>query len=197
MIGIDKSVSGFANPGYSYHAQVGYGFSGRFFAFVRAGGSVNPVSEKTIEEFFTDMYSTEEQFHHTDYRLFTVTPGLGYSILSGAWGLHAGLFAGYGQCDYPYFERRLTFLGNGTIWAHNGDRPNLSTWATGGLVNLSYGRGRLRTGLEIAYQRADFDYTMTTRMIPGGSPNPEYQDTLKTSLLHIGLQLSYSLGGGK
>ncbi len=193
VMGIAKSESGFAKLGYSYHAELSYGFSRHFYAFVRSGRSVNSISVSEMDDFFTGLHGLEQRFSHVDNELFTVSPGLGYSFQSGNWQYNAGIFAGYGRVNYPYFENLLVFTQSEIIWAHDGERPDLSSWISGGLFSLKYSKGRFRTGLEISYQRANFDYTMFPRTIPGGSQSEVYDDTLKTRLLNIGLQFGYSL----
>lgn len=198
VMGINKSENGFTRPGYYYAAQVNYGITNRFFVFVRAGSSNNPVAEQPIEDYFVELYSTREEVHHTNYRIRTLTPGIGYSYHFRGWGISGGVLAGTGQMAFPYWERTVFFTQspNGT-WGHDGPRPDLNAFAYGGLFNLSYELGRVRTGVEILYQRADFDYSMATRMVPAGNFNPEYHDTIKSSLLFFGLKVSYSIIKGK
>ncbi|WP_194973241.1 hypothetical protein [Aquiflexum lacus] len=197
-IGIKKSENGFARPGYYYAAQVNYGITNRFFVFLRAGSSNNPVAEQIIEDYFSTLWSVEVNFTQTDYQLRTLAPGIGYSHRLGNWGLSTGLFAGNGRLEFPYYNLILTYTPShkGT-WGHDGPRPDLNAFAYGGMFNLSYETGRIQTGLEILYQRADFEYSMTTRLVPGGNFNPVYHDTIKSSLLFIGLQVSYSIIKGK
>jgi hypothetical protein len=195
VMGINKSENGFARPGYYYAAQMNYGISNRFFVFFRAGIANNPVAERVIEDYFFELYpGWGEGFNHTDYRIRTLTPGIGYSYQLRNWGFSTGLLAGRGQLAFPYFKMVVsTATELQAFWGHDGPRPDLNSLAYGGIFNLSYETGRFRTGLEIVYQRADFDYSMTTRTIPGGNFNPEYHDTIKSSLLFIGIQVSYSI----
>jgi hypothetical protein len=51
---IAKSQSGFAKVGYYYHAELGYNFTKHFYAFVRSGTSVNPISVSEMSTFFSD-----------------------------------------------------------------------------------------------------------------------------------------------
>jgi hypothetical protein len=92
----------------------------------------------------------------------------------------------------------LNFTPSRLNWGYVGPKPDLNALAYGGMFNLSYKIKRIRTGLEILYQRADFDHTFTTyTLIPGGNANPEYHDTIKSYLLFVGLQVSYSIVKGK
>ncbi|WPR76060.1 hypothetical protein [Algoriphagus sp. NG3] len=194
VMGIAKSESGFAKLGYSYNAMLSYGFSNHFYTFVRSGKSVNPISVIEIDDFLNDLYGVEQRFSHVDNELFTVSPGLGYSYHKGNWQYNAGIFAGYGKCNYPYFESLLVYTGSNIIWAHSGEMPDLSSLVSGALINLNYGKGRFRTGVEILYQQANFNYNMLPRTIPGGSQSENYDDTLKSRIVEIGLQISYFLG---
>lgn len=199
VMGINKSENGFARPGYYYAGQVNYGITNRFFIFFRAGSSNNPVAEQAIEDYFAELYPEwGEEFHHTDYRIRTLTPGIGYSYRFGKWGVSTGLLAGRGQMAFPYFKMVVSTATELRLyWGHKGPSPDLNGLVYGGLFNLSYETRRIRTGLEILYQGSDFGYSMTTIVSPGGNFNPEYHDTIKSSLLFIGLQVSYSIIKGK
>ena len=63
----------------------------------------------------------------------------------------------------------------------------------GGLLSVNYKIKRITAGIEMVYQKANFRYDMTTRVIPGYTPNPEIHDKVKVSLLNIGLQLAYPI----
>lgn len=187
---IEKSKSGFAKVGYSINAELSYKFSNHFYSFVRSGLSSNPISVTEIEMFFIDLYGVEQRFSQVDNELFTVTPGLGYTFQRGKLEYDAGVFFGYGKINYPYYE--LLFLRANRIWAHSGPRTDLSSWVSGGLVKVKYEIGKFNTGLELLFQRANFDYGIFPITIPGGSQSESFNDTIKTRVLTVGLVVGYS-----
>jgi hypothetical protein len=56
-------------------------------------------------------------------------------------------------------------------------------------INYNIGN-RFGVGLNATYQRADFDYYMYNRVIPGGSSPYDFNDTLVVKVLNLGLSLS-------
>jgi hypothetical protein len=186
---IEKSKSGFAKIGYSFQGELSFKISNHFYSFIRSGLTSNPISVSEIEMFFIDLYKGEQGFSQVDNELFTVTPGLGYTFQRGKWEYNAGVFLGYGKINYPYYE--LQFLQT-LIWAHSGPRPELSSWVSGGLVKVNHEVGKFNTGLELLFQRANFDYNIFPRTIPGGSQSESFDDTIKTRILTVGLVVGYS-----
>ena len=190
---ITKSKSGFAKVGYSIHAELSYKFSKHFYTFIRSGATINPISVSEMEDFFMNVYGVEQRFSHVNNELFTATPGLGYSFQKDKWRYNAGIFLGYGKINYPYYENALIFTGSNLIWAHSGQRPDLSSWVSGGLVQVTYEFAKFSAGLDVLFQRADFDYMIFPRTIPGGSQSQTFDDTIKTRILSVGLVVRYSL----
>lgn len=188
---IAKSKSGFAKAGYSFQAELKYKFAKHFYTFLRAGITVNPISVSEMEDFFIDLYEREQRFSHVDNQLFTVIPGLGYSMEKNKWRYNAGLFVGYGRINYPYYENALVFTGIDIIWAHSGPRPDLNSIVSGGLAQISREIGKFNLGLDVHFQSANFEYTIYPRTIPGGSQTETYDDTIKARILSVGLLLSY------
>ncbi len=138
---------------------------------------------------FINLYGVEQRFLHVDNELFTVTPGLGYTFQRGKWEYNAGVFLGYGKINYPYYE--ALFLQT-LIWAHSGPRPDLSSWVSGGLVNVTHELGKFKVGLDLLFQSANFQYTIFPITIPGGSQSQSFNDTIKTRILTVGLVVGYS-----
>ena len=192
VVSIAKSQSGFAKAGYYYHAELGYSFTKHFYAFVRSGTSVNPISVSEMDAFFSGLNGLEQQFSHEDNVLFSASPGLGYYIDKDSWKFGFGVFAGYGKINYPYYEDHFVFTQSDIIWAHSGARPDLSSWVSGGMMKTSYKIKKITTGFEVQFQRADFDYEIYPRTIPGGSQSETFSDTLKTRILEVGLTFGYT-----
>jgi hypothetical protein len=191
---IAKSKSGFAKTGYYYQAELSYLLSQHLFAFVRTGTSVNPISVSEMDAFFSSLNGLEQRFSHEDNVLFSVTPGLGYFINKESWKFSFGMFAGYGRVKYPYYENRFVFTQSDIIWAHSGARPDLSSWVSGGMMKTEYKIKKCSIGLEVLFQRANFDYEIYPKTIPGGSQSETFSDTLKSRILQAGLTFGYTLG---
>ncbi len=189
---IAKSQSGFAKAGYYYHAELGYSFTKQFYAFVRSGTSVNPISVSEMSTFFSGLDGLEQQFSHEDNVLFSALPGLGYFIDKDPWKFSVGVFAGYGKVNYPYYEDHFVFTQTDIIWAHSGSRPDLRSWVSGGMMKTTYNIKKITISFEALFQRADFDYEIYPKTIPGGSQSETFSDTLKTRILEAGLTFGYT-----
>jgi hypothetical protein len=195
IIGIDKSKSGFAEAGYFFNIEVKYMLNESFGLRLRTGYTFNSVMTKGITQFLSTNYG-DQKFGHEAYKILHIAPGLGYEKKLGNFDLGVGVYSGIALTNYPYYESILLYTTTNPPqkWAHDGDRPNLKTLLLGASISIVYQKSsKLNWGIELAYQSANFDYSITTRVIPGFSPNPEINDALKTSNLNIGLKLHYKL----
>ncbi len=195
IIGIDKSKSGFAEPGYFANLEMKYLISQSVGLRLRTGYTFNSVYTTGITQFLTTRYG-DQQFEHDNYQILHIAPGLGYEKKFGNFNLGVGIFSGLAFTNYPYYESILFYTTTDPPlkWAHDGNQPNLTTPILGGALNINYQtRSKLSWGFELSYQNANFDYSMSTRVIPGSSPNPVINDKLKTSALCIGLHVQYDL----
>jgi hypothetical protein len=193
VIGIDKSKSGFAEPGYFVNLEMKYMLSQSFGIRLQTGSTLNSVWTDGITQFLSTNYG-DQKFEHVDYRILHAAPGIGYEKKIGNFSLGLGVYSGLALTNYPYYESILLYTT--TVpplkWAHDGDRSNLKALLLGASINLNYQKSsKFNWGIVLSYQSANFDYSMTTRVIPGFSPNPEINDVLKTSNLNIGLKLQY------
>lgn len=194
VIGIDKSKSGFAESGYFFNIEMKYMLNQSFGLRLRTGYTFNSVWTEGITQFLSTNYG-DQKFEHEDYKIFHAAPGLGYEKKIGIFNLGVGVYSGIAFTNYPYYESILTYTTTNPPlkWAHDGDLPNLKALLLGASINIEYQKSsKLNWGIELSYQNSNFDYSMTTRVIPGGSPNPEINDTLKTSILNVGLKLQYN-----
>lgn len=194
VIGIDKSKSGFAESGYFFNIEMKYMLNQSFGLRLRTGYTFNSVWTEGITQFLSTNYG-DQKFEHEDYKIFHAAPGLGYEKKVGNFNLGVGVFSGLALTNYPYYQSILLYTTTNPpiIWAHDGERPTLKAFLIGGALNIDYNAtSQLTWGIECFLQSSNFDYSMTTRVIPGFSPNPEINDILKTSNLNIGLKLQYN-----
>jgi hypothetical protein len=194
VIGIDKSKSGFADPGYYFNLEMKYMLNKFIGLRLRTGYTFNSIWTDGITQFLTTNYG-DQKFEHDDYKIFHVAPGLGYEKKIGDFNLGVGVFSGLAITNYPYYKSILLYSTTDPplIWAHDGKRSNLNTLLLGTSININYQKSpKINWGVELAYQSSNFDYSMTTRGIPGFSPNPEINDVLKTSILNVGLKFQYN-----
>lgn len=195
LASISKASNGFAKVGYSIHGTLNYHFASHFYVFLRSGVTNNPISVTEMEDFVNDLYGLDFRFSHENNNMLSITPGLGYFLKKGSWEYRSGIFLGYGQINYPYYEM-VRSVGNETLtWAHVGSRPNSSSITAGGNLQVSRAIWKFQLGLEASYQRADFDYSIFPRTSPGGSQSVTYEDTIKVRTLNFGLFLLYPLLG--
>ncbi|MFN3840893.1 MAG: hypothetical protein ACK4RF_09310 [Cyclobacteriaceae bacterium] len=194
VIGIDKSKSGFAEPGYFVNLEMKYMLNQSFGLRLRTGYTFNSVWTEGITQFLSTNYG-DQKFEHEDYKIFHAAPGLGYEIKMGIFNLGIAIYSGLALTNYPYYESILLYTTTNPpiIWAHDGERPTLSAFLIGGALNIDYKvTSQLRWSIECSFQNSNFNYSISTRFIPGGNPNPEINDILKTSILNIGLRLQYT-----
>ena len=194
IIGIDKSKSGFAEPGYFLNLELKYMLIQSFGLRLRTGYTFNNVYTEGISQFLTTNFG-EQQFEHDSYHIYHIAPGLGYEKRVGNFIFGTGVYSGIAFTSSPYYQSTLLYIpiDPPLIWARDGDRQNLQSLLLGAAVNIDYvSSSKINWGIELSYQSANFDSSMRTRLIPGSSPNPEINDVLKTSNLNIGLRLQYN-----
>ncbi len=194
IIGIDKSKSGFAEPGYFLNLEMSYKLNQVIGLRLRSGYTFNGVSTEEITQFLSTRYA-EQRFEHDDYKILHIAPGLGYEKKVGNFSFGIGFFLGLALTNYPYYQSILLYTSTNPpgIWAHYGEQPLLTSFLIGGALKFDYTvTSQLSWGIECSLQSADFDYSVRTMIIPGGNPNPEINDVLRTSNLNIGLKLQYN-----
>ncbi|NEW82322.1 MAG: hypothetical protein GZ094_08160 [Mariniphaga sp.] len=195
LIGIDKSKSGFAKNGYCYNAQISYRMTNHVFLFLRAGQTKNSVQTSEISAFLTHRSDLQE-FEEADYKIGSVTPGVGYTMSLKQWDISLGLFGGLARSKFPSYRSILLYTTTvpPITWGHEGETPNLFSFSKGGVLSINRRIKQISAGIEITYQHSNFKYDITMRTIPGGTPNATAHDKLVVSLLTVGLQLAYSFG---
>lgn len=194
VIGIDKSKSGFAKPGYFVHLEMKYMLNQSFGLRLRTGYTFNSVWTEGITQFLTSRYA-DQQFKHDDYKILHIAPGLGYEKQIGNFNVGVGLYSGVAITNYPYYESILLYTATNPprIWAHDGKRPTLKSVLISGAINIDYKvTSKLTWSIECSLQNSNFNYSVRTRIIPGGNPNPEINDMLRTQNLNVGLKLQYN-----
>jgi hypothetical protein len=181
IIGFQKSRSGFAKKGHYYNAELKLSLPNRIHFFLRSGQFVNPVTTAELSRFLTEK-SRLQEVEHVDYEIFYFTPGIGYTKLFKNWVIGVGIFTGFAQSGYPYYKSILLYTTTDPplIWGHDGERPRLNGLTYGGLLQIDYNiTSHWTIGIESTFQKADFDYSMTTRIIPGFTPNPDFMTRLR------------------
>jgi hypothetical protein len=194
LIGIDKSKSGFAELGYFVNLEMKFMLSQSFGLRLRTGYTFNSVWTEGITQFLTSRYANQ-RFEHDDYKIFHIAPGLGYEKKLGNFNLGMGVYSGLALTNYPYYQSILLYTPANPprIWAHDGEQQTLKSLLISGALNIDYKvTSKLTWSIECALQSSNFNYSIRTRIIPGGNPNPEMNDRLKTSNLNVGLKLQYN-----
>lgn len=197
IIGFAKSESGFAKIGYYYNAELQYKFNNGIAFSLRSGRLVNSVHTEGLSNYLTKISNSGEvKVEHVDYNVFYVTPSVGYYKSFRSFDIGLNFFIGSAKCNYPYYKGILLYTTTDPprIWAHDGERPNMNALMFGSLLNLNCRiTSKFIVGLELTYQKANFEYEMMTRAIPGGNHNPLINDTIKLNVVNMGFKIGYKL----
>lgn len=187
VIGINKSANGFAKTGFQL------GVSGSFFInswlLISANIRFNQfsVDENSIQEFLVSKGFSEE-FNHEKYKVVSASLGIGYFKSFNKFVYSVSGMIGPASINYPYFQE-----GKEIQWRINSDDRNPVS-ALGSLkISVEYVLSRYSVGMESSYEAANFSYSYFTQGVPGFSPNPEIEDTIKFRAVFIGINGSYFL----
>lgn len=196
ILGFDKSKSGFAKLGYYYCGDIRYkmGKAG-LFLMLTYGKSNNVVQTKNLSDFLTN-YTGQQSLEHVDYEIITFSPGLGISKTYKDLIFTVGASIGYAVSKYPYYKSTLLYTSTNPkiIWAHDGDRPDLSGLNIAFQLKLEYEiSSRWFIGFSSQYQASSFKYEMYNRTIPGGSNTFKINETLKIDLLTTGFTIGFKM----
>ncbi len=194
VIGFDKSQSGFAQVGWSIGFETSYSLSPKVFIFFHLGQNRNEVNQTPMENKLIAT-SGNQRLQHDPYTMVYANPGIGYQIRKGNLTYRAGAFVGVASMNYPYYESELTYINAvpHPSWAHFGSRPRIHSLNYGMILDVVYGRKKLRYGIQTAFQAASIPYQMTTKVNPGISPNPTFNDEILVRLLQLKAILYYDL----
>ena len=193
--GFSKEKSGFAALGTSYILQIKYNTNTHFKILLISGTFSNSVVTNGMSEFLTQLNNLETKVEEKKYKYFFINPGVGYYNTYGKFEIGLNIFLGYANTSFPYYK--FVFLSPPSsvpdIFAHNGPTPNLNAITYGSSVSANYFLSqRLQVGINMAYQRADFNYSVSPELIPGGGgANLTFSDILKVKVLNLGLMIAY------
>lgn len=191
--GFAKEKSGFAKSGYYYNLELKYNLNSTFKILLITGTYSNPVETTGMTDLLTQI--SAQKVEEDSYRYFYINPGFGYQYSISKFNFGLNLFAGYSFTSYPYYK--FIFLNSPVnppdIFAHYGPRPNLGAVTLGTSFSTTYNiSNEFRIGLDVLYQRADFDYTVTPKLIPGGGgANLTFSDILKVRVINAGVKVGY------
>ena len=193
--GFAKEMCGFAKTGYNYNLEIGYKVFPHFKILLITGSYLNPVETKNMSDFMTVIFHGEIRVEEESYKYFYFNPGIGYYQSLNRFEFGLNLFMGYSLTSFPYYK--FVFASSTTnppdMFAHDGPRPNLNALSIGTSISATYSlSNRFKIGIDANYQRADFKYTMSPRLIPGGGgADLTFSDILKCRVINLGLKFGY------
>jgi hypothetical protein len=138
---------------------------------------------------------SSQRVEEESYKYLFINTGIGYYYSLYKFELGLNLLLGYTISRFPYYK--FVFLNSSVnppdIFAHYGSRPNLGAFTLGTSLCATYNIfSHFKIGIELMYQRANFDYNVSPRLIPGGGgANLTFSDILKTRVLNAGLKIGY------
>ena len=195
--GFAKDRSGFAKTGYCYNLEIKYKLTTSLRLLLLAGTYSNTVETDGMSDFLTQVKDNREtKVEEDDYSFLYFTPGIGYYYSLNKFELGLNLFMGYSISSFPYYKFIFlyTTLDPPPIFAHYGPKPDLGAFTLGTSLSATYNVfNRFRIGIDILYQRANFEYNMSPMTIPGGNPGIyNFSDILKARVINTGLKIGYS-----
>ena len=194
--GFDKGKSGFAKTGFDYNIEVKYKLSSCLKLLLLSGTYSNPVETTGMSDFLSNLNGYREtKVVENSYRIFYITPGIGYYYSLNKLNFGLDLFMGYSMTEFPYYKFVLlyTTVDPPIIFAHDGPEPNLNAFTLGTSMSATYKlTDRFKVGLVVSYQGANFSYNVSPRSIPGGDAVYDYTDILKVRVINTGVTLGFS-----
>jgi hypothetical protein len=194
--GFDKSKSGFAKTGFDYNIEVKYKLSSCLKLLLLSGTYSNPVETAGMSDFLTNLNGYREtKVEENSYRIFYITPGIGYYSSLNKLNFGLDLFMGYSMTAFPYYKFVLlyTTVDPPIIFAHDGPEPNLNAFILGSSLSATYNlTDRSKVGIVVSYQGANFSYHVSPRSIPGGDAVYDYTNILKVRVINTGVMLGFN-----
>lgn len=196
IIGISKEKNGFASIGYNYNLSFKYNVSTSLRILFKITRFDNRVITKDITKYITSIYNRSQRMDESDYRILSLTPGIGYerSFQKIIFGFN--LYAGYSFAEYPYYKFILDFMMDDppSIFAHEGSKPTLHSFTFGSSVSSAFKISkRMKVGIDADFLSSKFSYHMMNTLIPGGSVPYNISDKLNVKVINVALRFSYSL----
>jgi hypothetical protein len=201
IIGFAKEENGFAKKGSYFDFQVDYKLTPKLKLLLNCGTFNNQVDKSGMSDLLVKtVYNNEIRevvVNHESYKYLFITPGIGYYYSFNKINLGLNLFIGYLMTGFPYYEFVYYYTAipyPGSIFGHDGPRPNLGALTLGTSLSVSYNLSdRLKVGLNTYYQRANFAYKMHNKFLYNSSGDIyEISDILKVRVLNTGLTFKYS-----
>ena len=192
--GFAKEKCGFAKTGFNYNLEIKYKLSSSLKLLLITGTYSNSVETQGMSDYITHI--SPQIVEEESYRYLYILPGIGYYYSLNKFNLSLNLFLGYSITRFPYYKFIfIPFYGNPPMmFAHNGPRPNLEAFTLGTSLSTTYNISkRFSIGIDLIYQRANFNYTVSPELIPGGGgANLTFSDILKLRVINTGLKIGYS-----
>ena len=197
IIGFAKSKNGFAMPGNNFNLELKYKLFPSLRLILLASRFVNPVKSSGMTDYLVQVYSLDQKMQESDYKILSLATGVGYEYRLSKFDFNINLLLGYAIAKYPYYKFILLYTETSTnpplIFAHDGTEPTLKSFTYGTSLSANYNiSSRFRVGVEAFYQKANFAYHMSNRVIPGGSTVYEISDALNVNVINIALRVAYS-----
>ena len=195
IIGISKENNGFAAVGYNYNLSFKYKVSPSVKIIFTTTRFDNPVITKNISKYITSIYDRAQTMEESDYKILSLTPGIGYERSFQKIILGFNLYAGYSFAKYPYYKfiQDFMMLDPPPIFAHEGSKPTLHSCTFGSSISSAINISkRVKIGIDANFLSSKFSYHMTNTLIPGGSAPFNISDKLNVKVINVALNYSYS-----
>lgn len=194
FIGLDKSKSGFAKIGHYYNAAIQFHLNQNVILLLRSGKLINSVHTQELSDHLSALFDGRVKAEHDKYNVSYFALGIGYHKSFNKFNLGLDLFTGFTNSNYPYYEGILLYTTTTPPlnWAQDGPQPKLNALMMGSSLHFSHNISPvLAVGVDLMYQRADFDYVIATRIIPGYDISPAADDIIKLRVLNTGFRIGY------
>ncbi len=192
--GFSKATCGFAKTGYDYNIKLKYEFISHWNISLLTGTYSNLVDTSGMSDI--TRLSSSSIVEEESYRYLYILPGFGYDKQIKKFNFGLDLFFGFSLTRFPYYKFVFVpFYGNPPLmFAHDGPKPNLNSFTLGASIKATYNFSKhLNLGIDLLFQRADFKYTVSPELIPGGGgANLTFSDILKARVINAGLKIGYS-----
>lgn len=193
-LGFAKAENGFAKTGYFYEAKLGYALFRHLTLKLKAGQLMNGVATTGLSEFLSEDGMYRQSLYHDDYKFTYILPGIGIGKIINQWKVDIALYIGAAVSKYPKFSSTLYYTSPPHVkWSTVGDTSDLNSLMYEGSIGISRTLSQnLLAGLNLSFNASNVDYIQTTENIPGSSPNPSFEDTLKMRTINFGPTFSYA-----
>lgn len=198
LFGIQRNSGAYATTGINIAARAAYQLLSPIFLTVGGSYNINGSDATKLDSYLGQLQpSVGHETTFETYRVVTVTAGLAVGIqLPRSMRLRGGASIGPAWMRFPDYDVQFTFRpGNPPRdWSNSLESPakirNVSR-AAHLCIDMPVYR-QISMGLNLGYQRADFDYRVLMRSL-GQSSQAEVDDTIQWRVFNIGLTVRYAL----